>query len=197
MSSDRKFFLLSAGASCRLARSRGKFRPELTIAGLSLPLGLMPSWCAQGRTGRCCAGTVYRLVPRQYHLSMPQWEPAELEVSDLAESALLLATSSHRAMRQVSVMMSRCLNPPKPPVVTDAMARLTRWGLLREGNEGSQRATTFGAIVGQLPLSLTAGRVVVIGSAVGLMAPAAVLGAIISTTPQPILRPFGEAAVSS
>ena len=89
-------------------------------------------------------------------------------------------------------MLANCLNPPESASVEDALERVTRWGLLQRSDKQLQRATTFGALVAQLPLSLTAGRLVVIGAAAGLLAPAIKLGAILSTTPQPILKPFGE-----
>ena len=144
----------------------------------------------QGRTGRCNAGTVYRLVPQQFFSNgvIQLWEPAELTLSDLAESALLLATASHRTMRAVERIMSLCIDKPDPRTVSDAIQRLVDWGLLRAKD---RKATTFGAVIGQLPVSLQAGRLAVIGCCAGLMQPASVLAAILSTTPEPILKSLG------
>lgn len=173
------------------------------------------SQCTQrtGRAGRTISGAVYRLVPKIFYTKgatatasastsdgteagdpaatqgIMDWEPSELVLSDLAESSLLLATAQHRTMRNVEKMMSLCIDSPNSLVVTDAIRRLVGWGLLR-GND--RKATTFGAIIGQLPLSLLAGRLATIGCCVGLMHQSAVLAAILSTTPEPILKVLGE-----
>jgi HrpA-like RNA helicase len=150
------------------------------------------SQCNQryGRTGRCNSGTVYRLIPQKLWNDgvLPLWEPSELTLSDLAESSLLLATAAHRTMRAVDRIMSLCIDKPDPRTVTDAMQRLIGWGLLKAKD---RKATTFGAVIGQLPVSLQAGRLAVIGSCAGLMQPASVLAAILSTTPEPILKSLG------
>lgn len=144
----------------------------------------------QGRTGRCNAGTVYRLVPQQLFSNgvIQLWEPAELTLSDLAESVLLLATAAHRTMRAVERIMALCIDKPDPRTVSDAIQRLIGWGLLKAKD---RKATTFGAVIGQLPVSLQAGRLAVIGCCAGLMQPASVLAAILSTTPEPILKSLG------
>jgi len=129
-------------------------------------------------------------VPQQFFSNgvIQLWEPAELTLSDLAESALLLATASHRTMRAVERIMSLCIDKPDPRTVSDAIQRLVDWGLLRAKD---RKATTFGAVIGQLPVSLQAGRLAVIGCCAGLMQPASVLAAILSTTPEPILKSLG------
>jgi HrpA-like RNA helicase len=82
---------------------------------------------------------------------------------------------------------------PDPKVAAGAIERLVEQGLLsRAGQQGALKATTVGAIVGQLPVSLAAGRVAVLGCARGVMRHAVLCAAIMSTSPQPIIKQFGR-----
>lgn len=132
------------------------------------------------------------MVPRAFFHQpgqLPEWQPAELTLSDLAESTLLLVTAAHRSMRDSERLLSLCLSPPDRRVARDAIDRLVSWGLLKSDDRS---ATTVGAFVGGLPISLQAGRLVAAGCGLHLMRQAAVLGAIMSTTPLPIVKPFGK-----
>ena len=81
------------------------------------------SQCDQrkGRAGRCADGVVYRLLPRAvYEKHVPQWEPPELALSDLAEVSLLLATATHKSMRdRPTVAFQSHRAPCSPPLLSE------------------------------------------------------------------------------
>jgi HrpA-like RNA helicase len=160
------------------------------------------SQCDQrcGRTGRTCQGTVYRLLPDRpvYDRTLPTWEPPELTLSSLHEEMLLLASSSNRAMQKVSAMLNSTLNPPEPEVIDAARKYLLNLGAIRlkrrRGGNVSEEATTYGKAIASLPLSLEGARLALRGMAEGQMRTCLLLGAIASTTPAPISKPFGQQA---
>jgi len=83
---------------------------------------------------------VYRLIPKQLmadETRMPMWEPAELTLSDLAESSLLLATSTHRTMRNIDAIMARCLSAPDPQVQAPTTTTTQLQGVVVDRTPGS------------------------------------------------------------
>lgn len=160
------------------------------------------SQCDQrcGRTGRTCQGTVYRLLPDRtvYDRTLPTWEPPELTLSSLHEEMLLLASSKNRAMQNVSTLLNSTLNPPEPDVIEAARQYLVNLGAIRlksrRGTVVSEEATEYGRAVASLPLSLDGARLALRGMAEGQMRTSVLLGALCSTTPAPVAKPFGRQA---
>jgi HrpA-like RNA helicase len=160
------------------------------------------SQCDQrcGRTGRTCQGTVYRLLPDRsvYERTLPMWEPPELTLSSLHEEMLLLASSHNRAMHNASTMLGSTLSPPQPEVIEASRRYLVNLGAIklktRRGGVTTEEATTYGRAIASLPLSLEGARLALRGMAEGQMRTFVLLGAIASTTPAPISKPFGNQA---
>lgn len=157
------------------------------------------SQCDQrsGRTGRTCQGTVYRLLPTQvvFQRCVPTWEPPELTLSSLHEEMLLLTSSDHHSMHNASELMRTALDPPEDEVILAAQTFLVKLGALRlSGRQGRtvQEATPYGRALAALPLSLEGARIALRGMVDGQMRTTVLLGAIMSSTPAPILKPFGK-----
>jgi HrpA-like RNA helicase len=157
------------------------------------------SQCDQrrGRTGRTCSGTVFRLVPRvAYDRCCPRWEPPELSLSSLHSESLLLLTSAHRAMRNAVDLLAGTLDPPPAAVVEAAHRYLSNIGAIKARSSSRRRsgyeATPYGQALAALPLSLEGARLVLLGAAQGFLREASLLGSIMTTTPAPITKPFGD-----
>ena len=140
---------------------------------------------------------VYRLLPNQviFARTVPQWEPPELELSSLHEEMLLLTSSEHRSMKNAAALLRSTLDPPDDETIAASQAFLVKLGAVRLGGRRGREtmeATPYGRALASLPLSLEGARIAIRGMADGQLRTAVLLGAIMSTTPAPVLKPFGK-----
>ncbi|GAB4821707.1 hypothetical protein N2152v2_008753 [Parachlorella kessleri] len=148
----------------------------------------------KGRTGRTCDGVVYRLVPRRvFDTSLPRFEAPAVTLQPLRRETLGLLCSDSALTNHPQKLLARCMDPPDPQVVQDALEHLEDIGAAEpKAKAGQYQATPYGRFLGHMPVSLEAAQLVAQGGKAGLLQPAAVLAAILNITPFPIHRPFAS-----
>jgi hypothetical protein len=181
------------------------------------------SICGQrrGRTGRTCAGRVFRLLPRQfYHRELDEWDVPQLTISSCHNEVLALTTAKTKSINARALLLhsagrdggSCCLDPLEAGVVEDAVEHLKELGACDE-EESEQKSnflsssrrktsnnnlppplvpTTYGLLLAALPLAVRDSSVVLAGAQVGLLYEAMALRAICNHKPNPIVHYFGE-----
>ena len=151
----------------------------------------------KGRTGRTCAGTVYRLVPAQYyHSSLPAYETPHLTLSDCTgESMALLASAAKEMMQCEHILLEACLDPPPAPVVQSAIQYLRRIGacFVTTGQRSRLIATQYGALLAQLPFAIADAQSIVTAAAQGGSYAMLLFRCIQTLRPQPIVHYFAAA----
>lgn len=93
----------------------------------------------------------------------------------------------------VAVLLQKCMNPPALTTVTDALEFLEERQLVMASPDKGRHAyhpTKYGEWLLSMPLSLESAIFVVRGGITGYVRESVILGAIMDTTPSPILQPF-------
>jgi hypothetical protein len=153
----------------------------------------------KGRTGRTCAGTVYRLLPRSQYERLESYETPQMKLQNLREPALLLSCSSSEAVCDPHVVFEACMDPPSRAVVSEGIRYLQLVDALDASEDNKPNAvhpTFLGRLVTSMPVSLDAARLAMLGAREGRLGDAAALCAMLSCSPLPVLAPFGEAEES-
>ena len=151
----------------------------------------------KGRTGRTCDGTVWRMCTRRQFDAFDKFETPALQLQSLEPQSLILLSSASRVMSQAEKLFGATLDAPHPERVSLAMGTLVSMGAataLPRGRSGKveHRVTTFGRLLAEMPVSIRSARLAIAGAMTGVMRESAVCAAVLSCTPQPILRPFNE-----
>lgn len=205
----RKVFLASAiadssitipGVTCvidicralevRWDSDRSAYNPKTTWASQSI--------CDQrrGRTGRTCAGRVFRLVHQSfYNNDFDKWEQPKLELASCRDEILSLLSSSNKIMSDPQVLLERCLDPPSSTTVTKAIQYLKDIGACEEQRTSRGRKvvpTDHGRLISSLPFTVEDAGVIIHGAKNGLLHESLALVAIKAGRPQPIVHEFGE-----
>jgi len=95
----------------------------------------------------------------------------------------------------VAVLLQKCMSPPALITVTDALEFLEKMHLVvasPDKGRHAYRPTKYGELVLSMPLSLESAMFVVRGGIAGYVRESVILGAIMDTTPFPILQPFSQ-----
>lgn len=95
----------------------------------------------------------------------------------------------------VAVLLQKCMNPPALITVTDALEYLEKLQLVVASPDRGRHAyhpTKYGELLLSMPLSLESATFVVRGGTAGYVRESVILGAIMDTTPFPILQPFNQ-----
>ena len=148
-----------------------------------------------GRTGRTCDGTVWRLCPRNSFPKLSKFETPALQLQSLEPQALILLSSTARAMADASKLLSLTLDAPAADKVNLALESLVSMGAavaVPSRSSGHHAVTTYGKMIADMPVSVRSARLAIAGAVKGLMRECAVCAAVMSLTPAPILRPFGR-----
>ena len=116
-----------------------------------------------GRAARQSPGVAYRLWEEAAHPGRPEFDPPEIETSDLAPLSLALAQWGNGDPADLA-----WLDPLPPPSLAAARAKLEALGALerREGSDGWQ-ITPFGEAVAALPMDPSQAAMVLRGSSLG------------------------------
>lgn len=94
-----------------------------------------------------------------------------------------------------AVLLQKCINPPVPATVIDALEFLEKLQAILVSPDKGRHAyhpTKYGQLLVSIPLSLESAIFVVRGGMSGYVRESVVVGAIMDTTPYPILQPFGQ-----
>lgn len=146
----------------------------------------------RGRTGRTCAGKVFRLIPKGFYVSkLERWETPQLCLSSCRDELLkILCTPS---IRSPTELLQQCLDAPPPSVVHEALQYLKSIGACCEGKKRIL-PTKSGELMAMLPFQVDDSRVILSGGRLGLMHETLALRAIRSHKPAPIAHQFGDNA---
>lgn len=90
-------------------------------------------------------------------------------------------------------LLKKSMNAPRRETVEDALDTLEDMNAMHTDAKGKHQPTLYGQLLVSLPLSLEASVVVVRGGQLGYPRESAVLAAISHSTPNPIVKPFGNA----
>ncbi|EFJ25999.1 hypothetical protein SELMODRAFT_173103 [Selaginella moellendorffii] len=150
----------------------------------------------KGRTGRTCDGTVFRMVPRTMYVTFNKFEVPAMQLLSLRKQVLSLFCAEARALNDALAFFDKCLNPPHPDTVYDALESLEALNALQRDARGKKLPTPYGRILASLPLSLEASMLVMEGCERGYLNECAVIASVLDTTPSPIILPFGASATA-
>ncbi len=156
----------------------------------------------RGRAGRTRRRSfIVRLVPRTTYDTFSDFEPPDVLRKSLREETLLLACSEHKLMKNPHLVFQRCLDPPEENRINEAIKDLIKIKALKQQSSTSHRTksnlpvpTRFGRLLAALPMNLDPGRFVLSAAQSGNLLESALLGAILSNSPAPIVRRFGATA---
>eukprot|EP00546_Thalassionema_frauenfeldii_P017304 CAMPEP_0178901038 /NCGR_PEP_ID=MMETSP0786-20121207/3794_1 /TAXON_ID=186022 /ORGANISM="Thalassionema frauenfeldii, Strain CCMP 1798" /LENGTH=1053 /DNA_ID=CAMNT_0020572083 /DNA_START=95 /DNA_END=3253 /DNA_ORIENTATION=- len=170
----------------------------------------------QGRTGRTCAGRVFRLLPRGFYLSrLPQWDVPQLTLSSCLNEVLgLVCSKSDLVESDPRATLQECLDPPDPQIVEGAIEFLQGTGAVQsnlnifDANSNTRRnskrfngcmvvPTQYGEILSALPLNVSDAKIVLAGGQLGLLHETIALRAIYNHKPSPIIHNFGDSDKNS
>jgi superfamily II DNA/RNA helicase len=166
----------------------------------------IPVWASQeicdqrrGRTGRTCAGKVFRLVHGHfYNNNFVKWEKPKLTLASCRDELLLLASSRNKVMSDPQEILEKCMDAPHSETVTKAIAYLKDIGACEEKSTTSRGKksvivpTEYGRLISTLPFTVEEASIVVYGAKNGLLHEALALIAVKNVRPQPIVHEFGE-----
>mmetsp|Transcript_30569 Transcript_30569/g.69802 ORF Transcript_30569/g.69802 Transcript_30569/m.69802 type:complete len:1262 (+) Transcript_30569:283-4068(+) len=150
----------------------------------------------KGRTGRTCAGEVYRLVPYGFFATqMTPFERPKLELASCRDEILGLLSAANKVMSDPMALLKKTLDPPSSETVDKAVKYLQEIGSCI-GSVGRRRTklqiTEHGKLLSSLPFTVEEAELVVVGAKKGLLHEALALVAISSSRPQPIVNAFGS-----
>ncbi|XP_024533691.1 zinc finger CCCH domain-containing protein 4 [Selaginella moellendorffii] len=150
----------------------------------------------KGRTGRTCDGTVFRMMPRTMYATYNKFEVPAMQLLSLRKQVLSLFCAEARALNDALAFFDKCMNPPHPDTVYDALESLEALNALQRDAGGKKLPTPYGRILASLPLSLEASMLVMEGCERGYLNECAVIASVLDTTPSPIILPFGASATA-
>lgn len=97
---------------------------------------------------------------------------------------------------KIAALFQKCMNPPALTTVINALEVLEKLQavvvLSDQKARGAYQPTMYGRLLVSLPVSLESAIFVIHGANSGYLRESVVLGAIMDTTPFPILQPFGQ-----
>eukprot|EP00250_Pteridium_aquilinum_P027313 c3464_g1_i1 orf=105-3227(+) len=147
----------------------------------------------KGRTGRTCDGQVFRMVPMNKFHEFTEFEKPAIQLLSLREQVLTISCSESKAINDPKVFFSKSMDPPLETTVQNAMIALENVEALKKSQQrGKLLPTQYGRLLASLPLSLESAILVVKGGQLGLLREAAVLAALMDSSPFPIVHPFGH-----
>lgn len=150
----------------------------------------------RGRTGRTCAGRVFRLVnQRFYNNYFNKWDQPQITLASCREEILVLLSSTNKILSNPQGLLEKCLDPPPSTSVAQAIKYLQRIGaceVTMVGKKVKLRPTDLGRLIAALPCQCSDANMIIQGAKSGVLYEALVMTAIKSTRPYPILHIFGE-----
>jgi len=138
------------------------------------------------------------MLPKRLYLCTPKFENPQILMSSLRSETLLLCSATNSQISKPHQTMSQCVDAPEMDTITQSLGFLQRINALTYTVKSNGKIpktkvelTPFGQLLANLPLELDASRLVIAGALEGLLRPCVVLAAILSTSPHPIIKPFG------
>ena len=119
-----------------------------------------------GRAGRVAPGVCLRLYPTSFLSNpaiMPAFTPAEMQRTSL--SNLILKVKMIDPLGAPAALLREAIAPPTQTRVDEAVTSLVRLGAMTAGTPA--RVTPIGKLVAALPVSVSLGRLMLLGEALG------------------------------
>lgn len=152
----------------------------------------------QGRTGRTCAGRVFRLLPKRFYLSdnsVPTFETPQLTLSDCRNEVMSLLSSTFSEISDCVGLLAKSLDPPAPHVVKRAVTYLKNIGACIE-TAGRQRsklvATEYGLLMATMPFSIADSHVILAAAQHGYLHEMLLFRTITTIRPSPVVNYFAD-----
>ncbi|KAL7510443.1 hypothetical protein ACHAXN_007352 [Cyclotella atomus] len=149
----------------------------------------------KGRTGRTCAGRVFRLVPKNWFLDgMELYEQAQLQIASCRTEILALLSSHNKVMKDPRRVLAKSMDPPPETTVLKAIEYLKDIHACEEvvSRHGKKLIPTdHGRLIAALPFTVEEAGVVINGAKKGYLHEALLVTAIKSIRPQPIVNTIG------
>ncbi|KAJ2403173.1 hypothetical protein GGI23_000148 [Coemansia sp. RSA 2559] len=138
-----------------------------------------------GRAGRVQPGLAVCLYTTQQHLAMADFELPEMQRMSLAN--MCLQTKAH-GFKDIMYLIQQAPEPPQPSSVMQAIFELQEAGALDEDEE----LTPIGRHLCYMPVDLSVGKLLVIGTMFGCLDPILTIAASMSTNTSVLLAPFAS-----
>jgi len=156
----------------------------------------------RGRTGRTCAGRVFRLLHQSFYINrLDNWDQPQIELASCREEMLALlsasASKNNKMLSNPVAVLKRCLDPPPDLSMEKAMKYLVDIGACSFQKNGSSQKeiiipTDIGRILAALPFKVSDASMIVKGAQNSMLHEALVLTSILNTRPYPIVHRFGK-----
>jgi HrpA-like RNA helicase len=160
---------------------------------------LLPAWISRasarqraGRAGRVRAGVCLHLYPKFLHDEvLEDFESPELLRTPLAEVCLQIALLELGPARS---FLARAPDPPQPSAIVHALSLLRRIGALHPENatNGPERLTHLGRHLAKLPVNPQLGKMLLMGSLLGVAEPVLIIAAALGYGRSPFVLPMND-----
>lgn len=152
--------------------------------------------CTQraGRTGRCCAGKVFRMVPNSFYEKFKKFADPELLTAPLELSVLRVKSFQ---MGELQALFAVVLDPPPFNEIRTAVLELKQIGALSSTYKGKVSdvdgdLTELGRIISALPIDVRLSKLIVIASVFDVLEDAIVVAACLSTNRTVVKHMYGN-----
>lgn len=136
-----------------------------------------------GRTGRCCPGKVFRMVPVDFYKTFRPFAEPGLLTAPLEQSVLRVKNFQ---MGEIKAMFAIALDPPPSNELRSAVSELKRTGALAATYKGHLSdidgdLTELGRIMSALPIDVHLSKLIVVASVLDVLEDAIIVAAFLST----------------
>lgn len=147
-----------------------------------------------GRTGRCCSGKVFRMVPMQFYEAFDKYAKPELLTAPL-ELSVLRVKNFH--MGELKALFAVVLDPPPYNEIRTAVLELKQIGALSSTYKGKLSdidgdLTELGRIISNLPIDVHLSKLIVIASVFDVVDNAIIIAACLSTNRTVVKHMYGN-----
>jgi hypothetical protein len=146
----------------------------------------------RGRTGRTCAGRVFRLLPQGFFITrLETFEIPQLCLCSCRDEVLNLLCCSTTQSDPAKLLQS-CLDPPSNDVVQGSLRYLESIGACVKNKKNKYVPSKLGELLATLPFMVEDSHTIVRGGQLGLFHETLALRAIFTHKPSPIVHHFGD-----
>lgn len=158
-------------------------------------------WCSKdrstqraGRTGRCCAGKVFRMVPLRFYRGLPEYAEPELLTAPLELSVLRVKNFD---MGRIKALLAVVLDPPPLQDIKTAVLELKQIGALSSTYEGELSdvdgdLTELGQVISNLPIDVHLSKLLVVAYFLDVLEDAIIVASCLSTNRTVVKHLYGK-----
>uniref|UniRef100_A0A6G1S5N1 RNA helicase n=1 Tax=Aceria tosichella TaxID=561515 RepID=A0A6G1S5N1_9ACAR len=156
--------------------------------------------CTQrsGRTGRCCPGKVFRMVPQAFFKQFREFAEPELLTAPLELSVLRVKNFQ---MGEIKGLFAIVMDPPPFNEIRTAVLELKQIGALAATYQGNLSdidgdLTELGRVISALPIDVHLSKLIVIASLFDVLQDAIIVAACLSTNRSVVRYLYGNSLES-